>query len=273
MSEPDRTAQSAAPSEPQATLRSDLEHFRERYQHAWNKIEWHVPAELKRGRFLDLGCGIGNGVAAAAAHGATLSIGIDRSLGEFGHQVMLEEFPQLCEAVGSPHGSTLLVEGDIFGIGFPPGTFDYALMLDSAEHVPNVGAFFARAFSALRPGGYFIVDTCPLYYSPVGHHLWPWFPENSAPWAHLRPDFPDRCRELGVDSWHMERVAELNRATHDDIRSAFRGAGFEIVQEHRAKPDAAKLALFDRFGPDLNLDGVQWGSLFEDWILLVGRKP
>jgi len=253
-------------------MRSNLSVFRDRFQHAWNRILSNIPEDIRRGKFVDIGCGIGNGVAAAAALGASLAVGVDRSLSEFEHEFAPEEFPQLCDAVGAAHERALLLEGNIFDLRFPPSSFDYAMMLDSAEHVPDPKAFFAWAHAALRPGGYFVVDACPLYYSPVGSHLWPWFPESVVPWVHLRPDFLERCESAGVDSWSMQRARELNRATHDDLRSAFISAGFEVMQEHRSQETPERAALLERVRPELDLSGIRREWLFEDWILLTGRK-
>lgn len=146
------------------------------------------------------------------------------------------------------------------------------MMLDSAEHVPNPGAFFAWAYAALRRGGYFILDACPLYYSPVGSHLWPWCPELTVPWVHLRPDFLERCRIAGVDNWTMERVRELNRATHDDLCQHFVSAGLELMQEHRSQETLERAALLERVRPEINLSGIRREWLFEDWILLTGKN-
>lgn len=51
------------------------------------------------------------------------------------------------------------------------------------------------------------------------------------------------------------------------------GAGLEIVQEHRSKPTDADLALLEANREFLILDGLDESLLFEDWVLLVGRKP
>lgn len=253
-------------------MRSNIVHFRERQRHAWNKIKWHIPDDVKTGRFVDIGCGIGNGVAAALAHGASMAVGIDRSFSEFQSEFDVADFPILCHEVGASSLQGLLLEGDIFGMTFPGGQFDYAMMLDSAEHVPDPAAFFKWAAAALRPGGYFLMDTCPLYYSPVGAHLWHWFSAQTDPWAHLKPGFRERFFDLRVNQWSIDRFDELNRATHESLRTAFVDAGFEVVEEHRSVETPEMTALFERFGEGIDLGAIKREWLFEDWILLVGRK-
>jgi SAM-dependent methyltransferase len=243
--------------------------FRDRFQHAWNKLEWHVPPALRTGRFLDVGCGLGNGVAAAAVHGAALAVGIDKDLELFGPN----DFAARCREVSAPVDSTLLIEADLFEIGLPKASFDYALMLDSAEHVPQPGRFFNRIYDLLRPGGYLVMDTSPLFYSAVGHHLFSYFDAPEMPWAHLRHDFEELCRERGVSDWHLRSFAELNRATHQSLRDDFLATGFEVVQEHRAEPQPDTEELLERHHSRLNLEGIDRRWLFEDWILLVGRRP
>jgi 2-polyprenyl-3-methyl-5-hydroxy-6-metoxy-1,4-benzoquinol methylase len=254
-------------------LFSDLKTFDARFVHAYNKIAAHVPRDLRHGRCLDIGCGIGNGVIAALKHGATVAVGVDRDLGEFQHDVRLDEFGSICGHYGVSAERSLLIEADLFDLRFPQDTFDYVLMLDSIEHVPDPRRFVTYAASCLRPGGVLVVDTCPLYYSPVGHHLFSWFGEETDPWAHLRPDFGARVKGLGIDDWSMQRFEELNRITHDEIRRFFLEAGLEIREEVRstAKPLTSQLLAQHRGG--LDLSGVEEGWLFEDWILLVGGRP
>jgi SAM-dependent methyltransferase len=253
-------------------MKTDLTKFQSRYEHAYNKILHNVPAHVRSGKFLDIGCGIGNGVVAALKHGASLALGVDRSLSEFGHMFHAEEFPEICRHYGVPADRALLLGADLFDLGFPANSFDYVFMLDSIEHVPNPQRFIQYAAGVLRPGGVFLVDTCPLYYSPLGHHLWKWFPLETDPWAHLRPDFRDRIKELQVDDWSIQRFEELNRVTHNAVRQYFTAAGFEIIEEVRSRQTEQMHALFERVGPSLDLNGIEKDWLFEDWILLVGQK-
>jgi len=201
-----------------------------------------------------------------------MAVGIDRSFQEFGHEFRVDEFPELCRAVGSKPDPTLLIEGNIFELKLPSSNFDYALMLDSAEHVPDLNTLLQWTHGSLRKGGYLLLDTCPLFYSPVGSHLWHWFPEAIDPWAHLKPGFDQKCAEFGIDMWNMDRYRELNKVTHQDIRDAFVSIGFEIVQEHRSIITPEREALFEQYGSQIDLSEINKEWLFEDWILLVGKK-
>ena len=247
-----------------------LEMFEGRRQHAFNKIEWHVPKNL-RGRFLDIGCGVGNGVVAALQHGFAMAVGIDRNLDEF--PTFGLPVDRMCQEYGLDRNCALLIERDIFKIGIKPGTFECVLMLDTIEHVPDPASFIAYAANCLAPGGVLLVDTCPLYYSPTGAHLFNHFDQKAIPWVHLRHDFEDMVRSRGVDEWTMTRVEELNRVTHTEIRNAFTDAGLIVIQEHRSAPSPETTRMLDENRHLLNLDGIDESLLFEDWILLVGQCP
>jgi len=248
-----------------------MSHFRYRYNHAFGKIRDHIPETLKKGAFLDIGCGIGNGVAAAIAHGAAVAVGIDRSFAEFTDLFNIDDYPAICRQIHVDHAKSVLIECDIFQTSFPSWQFDYCLMLDSIEHVPDPQSFVVWAAKHIRRGGYLLIDACPLYYSPVGHHLWNYFPPETEPWAHLKPNFERRCRSLGVDEWYMQRFFELNRVTHSQIRDIVLANGFSIVNEHRGHESAEFVKLFEEFGKDID-DTIDRNLLFEDWILLVCEK-
>jgi 2-polyprenyl-3-methyl-5-hydroxy-6-metoxy-1,4-benzoquinol methylase len=120
-----------------AQIKTNLSAFDGRYQHAFNKIQFHIPESLRNGRFLDIGCGMGNAVIAALKHGASLAVGIDRSLEEFGHQFAASEFPFICQNYGVDPEKSLLLQANIFDLGFNGHGFDYVFMLDAIEHVPD----------------------------------------------------------------------------------------------------------------------------------------
>jgi len=135
--------------------------------------------------------------------------------------------------------ASLLIEGDIFAVRFAPRAFDCVIMLDSVEHVPDPAAFIGYAHRVLDDGGHFLVDTGPLYYSIVGHHLWGQFPAARYPWVHLWRDFERLIAAKAVDQWSLDRFQALNKVTHDELRDMFAKAGFDIVAEHRSVPDDA----------------------------------
>jgi 2-polyprenyl-3-methyl-5-hydroxy-6-metoxy-1,4-benzoquinol methylase len=112
--------------------------FEGRRQHAYNKIEWHTPKD-KRGKFLDIGCGPGNGVIAAIQHGFSMAVGIDRDANEFPDFKL--GFNEVCRHYSVSADRGILIEADIFKTSFTPASFDCVLLLDSIEHVSNPEAF------------------------------------------------------------------------------------------------------------------------------------
>lgn len=249
-----------------------LDAFEKRRQHAFNKIEWHVPKEKRGGCLLDIGCGIGNGVVAALQQGFQTAVGIDINLQEFGWYNP-KHFPDICRKYEIDPARALLIEADIFKTDFVPASFDCVLMLDSIEHVPNPDAFVSYAAKYLKPGGIMVLDTCPLYYSRAGHHLFDYFPPDDFPWVHLRLDFQQLLESRNVTKWSTERFAELNKATHDQIRASFTDAGFDVIQEVRGSTDDQEIAtLLKRHRHLLNLNGIEEKWLFENWIMLAGIK-
>ncbi len=244
------------------------EEARQRVQHAWNKIQYHVPEALRKGRFLDIGCGTGNGLLAALSHGASLAIGVDCNLREFGDNL----FSQMAGVLEVDPSRATLIEGDLLSLKFEPA-FDYVLMLDVIEHVPNPDAFRQYAYRSLCPGGVFVVDTCPLYYSSLGHHLFGYFPKETLPWVHLYGDFEEVLRAADVGQWSVDRFRELNKVTHAQIRHSLLKAGFTITLEHRDAPTEETLAMYERAKD--RLDAAKFPGkeeLFEEWTLFVAQK-
>lgn len=254
-------------------MRSNLAIFEARVREAERAILANIPKSARRGAFLDIGCGTGNGVVAALANGAKCAVGIDSDLGLFAHDIDFDEFPDLCRKFGADPQRALLIEGDLRTLRFRPGTFDYCLMFDSAEHLPEPQRFIERAFDLLRDGGYFYIDASPLYYSAAGHHLFHLFDAEREPWPHLVPDFEARAMALGASEWHMTVYRTLNKATADELSAACRSAGFSIVSEHRGGETPESAALLercqDRLDPSLGIDR-RW--LFESWIQLLARE-
>jgi 2-polyprenyl-3-methyl-5-hydroxy-6-metoxy-1,4-benzoquinol methylase len=243
--------------------------FEGRRAHAYNKLNWHVPQAV-RGRLLDIGCGPGNGVVAALQCGFSMAVGVDQNLNEF--IGLTHSIKERCAEYDVNVNDMLLIQGDIFDLSFPPDTFDCVLMLDSIEHVPNPRKFIEFSSKYLRRGGVMVIDTCPLYYSKLGHHLFSYFPADTYPWAHLRYDFASLVQEASVDDWSMKQFKELNKVTNQQIRKDMEDCNFKILEEVRSRPNDDDQKLLDRHRNALNIDHIDHGLLFEDWILLVGER-
>jgi SAM-dependent methyltransferase len=244
--------------------------FEARRQHAWNKICWSVPESSRRGRFLDIGCGIGNGLVAALQHGFTTAVGIDRDFKEFAW-FDVSHFDTYCSAYGVEPTRAIMVEGDLFNTNFAPRGFECVFMLDSIEHVPDPHAFIETAARYVAPGGVLLIDTCPLFYSKVGHHLFNYLSPERYPWAHFRRDFNELIVEHKVDEWSLHRFRELNGVTHDQVRKSLLTSGLQIASEHRSTASEKDVALLEEHRPKLDLSAIADEKLlFEDWILIVG---
>ena len=252
-------------------MRTDLEAFEQRRHHVHGKIVHHLPAHL-RGRFLDIGCGTGNAIVAALQAGFVQAVGVDRGFQEFGW-FDRREFDAICTSYGVDFRRALVIEADIFGLNLVPGSFDCIVMFDSIEHVPEPARFIKYAAELISSDGVLLIDTCQLYYSKSGHHLFSYIDSEEVPWAHLRKDFCALVADRGIDSWSWERFIELNRITHEAVKIAMVDAGLIIVDEHRSTPTEADRRLLETHREYLVLDGVDEDTLFEDWMLLAGRRP
>jgi SAM-dependent methyltransferase len=247
--------------------------FESRREHAFNKILWCVPKDVKRGRFLDIGCGVGNGLVAALQHGFATAVGIDRDLNEF-PWFDSENFDRYCETYGVNPSQAILIEGDLFKTKLNSFGFECVFMLDSIEHVPDPSAFIQAAAQYVAPGGVLLIDTCPLYFSKAGGHLFNHFDPEELPWVHLRSDFADLLARRRVDNWSIQRYAELNKVTHQEVRDAVAASGLEIVLEHRSTRNDKEAALLEANRAFLDFAKIPYEDLlFEDWLLIVGRRP
>ncbi|MEW6682916.1 MAG: methyltransferase domain-containing protein [Nitrospirota bacterium] len=243
-----------------------------RVDHVFEKIKT-IPSDLRSGRCLDIGCGMGGGVIAALKHGASLSVGIDRNLNEFQHDMNFARFGEACNFFQVNADQAVMIQADVFKCDVFRGYFDYCILVDTIEHVPNQREFIRYAYRSLKPGGVLLVDTCPLYYSPVGHHLWQWFPKESDPWAHLRSDFDERLKAKGVDQWTIERYRQLNRVTYSEVIDMVSEAGFTVVRTNQQAPRSEMVSLYEKYGALIDVEiPVPKDCLFQDWIEVVARK-
>ena len=250
---------------------SVYEQFEDRRLHAWEKLDGALPDGIKRGRFLDIGCGIGNGLVAALQHGFQSAVGIDRDFGEF---VWWDAgyFDAICRRYDVEAGRAVLVEADLFETKFAAQAFDCVMLLDSIEHVPEPAAFITEAAGYVAPGGVLLLDTSPFYYSRQGHHLFSYFDPETEPWPHLRHDFEEMIQARNVDDWSMQRFHELNRTTHKHVRDAITRTGLEIVTEQQGIAGDETRELFEHHRQAMNLAGINEEWLFEEWVLIVATR-
>ena len=55
---------------------------------------------------------------------------------------------------------------------FAAGSFDLVFGLSIIEHIPRPDRFLEEVHRVLAPGGLAFFEGCPLWSSPLGHHLW-----------------------------------------------------------------------------------------------------
>ncbi len=115
---------------------------------------------------IDFGCGIGQESVELAENGARLVIGVD-----------IQE-DALCQA---REGARMAGVQDrcVFSTEAPESA-DVIISLDSFEHFSDPAAILRQMWELLKPGGCLIASFGPLWYHPLGGHLFSIFP-----WAHL----------------------------------------------------------------------------------------
>lgn len=165
--------------------------------------------------FLDIGCGGGNQVIAAARGGASLAVGVDTV------DVNLR--------LGAARAVTCGVADRVRFTSDTIPTFgtewaDVVLSQNSFEHFDDPGEILEQAYSALRPGGRFFVTFGPSWWHPFGvHHMF----MIKLPWAHLlfsektilrvrqlyRPNKPKCWREVSLNRMTVKKLLRLADAS------------------------------------------------------------
>lgn len=196
-----------------------------------------LPDELLKGaRVLDVGCGVGTSMLAAAERGAERCVGVD--LGPLGLNLIRHgigsDIPNWFDAkvreLKLDRGQFAFIESDILKTEFVQGGFDLAVIFDVIEHVPDVRGTLQRTWDLLAPGGRCLISVAPLYYSQNGHHLFHVFPEAAHPWAHLYRDFDELAASQAISPFFWEEFLSLNKLTIRQLDAAIGQAGFKVVE-------------------------------------------
>jgi SAM-dependent methyltransferase len=165
--------------------------------------------------FLDIGCGGGNQVIAAAKSGATLAVGVDR----------VDVSLRLAAARAATSGVADRIRFTSNTIPtFGTEWADVVLSQNSFEHFDDPAEILEQAYQALRPGGHFFVTFGPSWWHPFGvHHMF----MIRLPWAHLvfsektilhvrqlyRPNKPKCWREVSLNQMTVKKLLKLAAAS------------------------------------------------------------
>lgn len=112
---------------------------------ARKRIDWILEFPgIKTGAWLDIGCATGDFLLAATPFVGEL----------YGNDVSTYAIK-----IGGQRGLNNLREGDFASLKYPTENFDVITMWDLIEHVPDPKLTLAKAYQALKPGGYIVLST------------------------------------------------------------------------------------------------------------------
>lgn len=144
----------------------DLDAGIRRVEKLQRRLQGRLPIDSNL-RYLDVGCGLGDMTLALAKLGA-------------GHVTGLDFVPRGI-AVARTHAEMLeltdrvdFVIRDIHDWE-PTEQYDVVLSHEALEHIRNPEVFLQRLRRFVRPRGIAVLAFGPLFYSPVGDHMWDFF--------------------------------------------------------------------------------------------------
>lgn len=205
----------------------------------------HSPIE--GAEILDFGCGEG-----ISALGLALRFGPKRVVG-----VDIMPDPERCLAVAKANLDIDSLPASLELHRVQPGElhndtdrFDLAYSWSVFEHVDQtlLDRSLSLVRSALRPGGLFLVQIAPLYYSAEGSHLCHVLKE---PWVHLRVQhnrLQERVAHAVPDAAEADALwstyCTLNRITHQELVARIVGNGFDVLRTFTTTQELAPPAEF-----------------------------
>lgn len=202
-------------------------------------------------RVLDLGCGDGILAAGLATRTPVHSvIGLDL-------QAVDTDF---LATKAAENGVSLDASRLTFGVsepgdlGIPDSSVDVVITWSVFEHASNVRELLAEVRRVLVSEGLLFIQIWPLFHSPHGSHLWPWF--DTEPFPHLRLDASEletellrRTGDADVAEAMLDLYASCNRLTLDELGTALNETGFYIskveteVSTIHIPPEAQRIPL------------------------------
>jgi len=175
---------------------------------------------------LDIGCGSGNMLLAAIHKNAKECIGVDIDLKDLGDN----HFSEIARQYNIDITNIRTYEVRIENINFSDNSFDIITLIDSIEHMDNPEIILKEISRLLKPGGFFLLNVSPLYYSPLGHHLFIYFPKEEYPWVHLYKNFNDLIKEKNVEAWYLDHLQGLNKITSAKILNYSKKCGLRLLK-------------------------------------------
>ena len=160
---------------------------------------------------LDIGCGKGDQVIAAALAGATLAVGVDSV------DVNVKMGTANAAKAGVAERVRLTSE-PMSALGTEWA--DVALSQNSFEHFTNPAEILTQVYAALKPGGEFFVTFGPSWWHPFGvHHMF----MIRLPWAHVifsektilrvrqlyRPNKPTCWKDVWLNQMTIKKLLSL----------------------------------------------------------------
>jgi SAM-dependent methyltransferase len=114
-------------------------------------------------RVLEVGCGHGALSVDMARDGAcVVGVDLNRWRVEFATTIMRGRYPQLASRVQFRATPVENLPRD--------EPFDYIVSKDTFEHVDDLDRLLESLYQLLKPGGFLIAGSTPLYWSPKGDH-------------------------------------------------------------------------------------------------------
>ncbi len=230
--------------------------------------DWFAPyASIEGAEVLDFGCGEG-----ISALGLALGFRPQRIVG-----VDIMQDPERCLSVAKAHlgidslpASVQLYRVEAGHLYNAADQFDLAYSWSVFEHVDQtlVDHSLSLVHSALRPGGLFLVQIAPLYYSAEGSHLSHVLNE---PWIHLRMQLnrlEDLLRRTVTDVDEANALwstyCTLNKITHQTLIARIRKSGFEVLRTLTTTQEITP--------PTELLDAVDKDALLTNQVVVLARR-
>jgi cyclopropane fatty-acyl-phospholipid synthase-like methyltransferase len=229
--------------------------FQARAVHEYETIRLLVSShvDLDAARILDFGCGVGIGAASFALRHPRATV--------FGTDVVQPDRERLRRECHKQTGLSLPENLSLFRSEagtLPDEVCDMDLIYAWSvfEHVSftQIRGTLRLIRGRLRANGIVLLQINPLYFSPMGSHL---YRHDSTPWVHLlyqsdvlKDKVMRSAAPEGTKVRQWEQFEALNRATADDIKEAAQVAGFSLVFEERLRsaerPPPRLLRVYDR---------------------------